>query len=132
MDFSAANTSLWGPIIQIGIIAGLILLANILCRKIPFIRKTMLPTAVLAGFLMLLLKIAGLLPMVSMNFLEGLTYHALAIGFIAMSLRIPAKNTEAEPLIGSKSGALIVSTYLVQALTGLVISLLLAYTIMHK
>lgn len=130
MDFSAANTSLWGPIIQIGIIAGLILLANILCRKIPFIRKTMLPTAVLAGFLMLLLKIAGLLPMVSMNFLEGLTYHALAIGFIAMSLRIPAKNTEAEPLIGSKSGALIVSTYLVQALTGLVISLLLAYTIM--
>ena len=33
-------------------------------------------------------------------------------------------------MIGSKSGALIVSTYLVQALTGLVISLVLAYTVM--
>lgn len=130
MDFSAANQSLWGPVVQIGIIAGLILLANILCRKIPFIRKTMMPTAVLAGFLMLLLKVFNLLPMISMNFLEGLTYHALAIGFIAMSLRIPTKSAENERLIGSKSGALIVATYLVQALLGLAISLLLAYTVM--
>lgn len=33
-------------------------------------------------------------------------------------------------MIGSKSGAPIVSTYLVQTITGLVLSLLLAYTFM--
>ena len=38
MDFSAANITLWNPIIEIGIIAALILLANVLRRKIPLIR----------------------------------------------------------------------------------------------
>ena len=56
MDFSAANTGLWNPIIQFGIIAGLILLANVLRRKVPLIRKTMMPTAVLAGFILLIAR----------------------------------------------------------------------------
>ena len=30
MDFSAANKELWNPMIQMGIISGLVLLANIL------------------------------------------------------------------------------------------------------
>jgi len=68
----------------------------------------------------------------SVTFLESITYHALALGFIAMSLRVPTKEAESETMIGSKSGALIVSTYLVQATVGLVISLGLAYTIMPE
>ena len=56
MDFSSANISLWSPIIQIGIICGLILLANVLRRKVLFIQKSLIPTAVLAGFMMLILK----------------------------------------------------------------------------
>jgi len=130
MDFSAANVELWSPIIQIGCIAGLILLANVLRRKIPFIRKTLMPTAVLAGFILLILKSFGILEIIDTEFLESLTYHTLALGFIAMSLRTPEKNSASGALIGSKSGALIVSTYLVQAIVGLVISLGLAYTIM--
>ena len=129
MDFSSANTALWSPIVQTGIIAGLILLANVMRRKIPAIRNTMIPTAVLAGFILL-----GLRSVVDVGigteFLEVLTYHALALGFIAMSLRIPTKETGSGAIIGSKSGALIVSTYLVQALVGLVISIGLAYTVM--
>lgn len=127
MDFSAANTTLWNPIIQIGIISGLILLANVLRRKILFVQKSLMPTAVLAGFILLLMRTSGLFPIDAM-FLEELTYHALALGFIAMSLRIPEKDNDSGVLIGSKSGALIVSTYLVQAITGLMISILLAYT----
>lgn len=130
MDFSAANSALWNPIIQIGIIATLILLSNILRRKFKFIQKTMIPTAVLAGFLLLILKSFNLVPFISTQFLETITYHTIALGFIAMSLRIPEKTVETEPMIGSKSGALIVSTYLVQALVGLIISLLLSYTFM--
>ena len=55
-----------------------------------------------------------------------------ALGFIAMALRIPEKQSESGVLKASKNGALIVSTYLVQALTGLVISLVLAYTFMPE
>lgn len=129
MDFSSANTALWNPMIQLGIICALILLANVLRRKVVFIQKSLIPTAVLAGFMLLILKSTNLIPFDS-DFMEMLTYHMLAIGFISMSLRIPDKQSSSGALIGSKSGALIVSTYLVQALTGLVVSLALAYTIM--
>lgn len=129
MDFSANNTALWAPIIQIGIIAGMILLANVLRRKIPFFRKSLLPTAVLGGFLLLLLRSVGIVQM-SMNFLETITYHALALGFIAQSLRIPEKHSDDGNLTGLKSGALIVSTYMVQVVLGLIISITLALTLM--
>ena len=129
MDFSAANTGLWSPLIQMGIIAMLILVANILRRKVSFIRNSLMPTAVLAGFMMLLLKMLDIVP-INTNFLEGITYHAIALGFIASSLRVPEKGNGEGVLHASKNGALIVSTYLVQALTGLVVSIGLAYTIM--
>ena len=37
MDFSNNNIVLWNPIIQLGIIAVFVLIANILRRKIKFI-----------------------------------------------------------------------------------------------
>ncbi len=129
MDFSAANTELWSPIIQIGIMASLMMLSNVLLRKIPFIKKSLMPISVLAGFILLILRTTGIHD-IDAVFLEKLTYHALALGFIAMSLRIPEKNSETGALIGARSGALIVSTYLVQAIVGLVISMGLAFTFM--
>ncbi len=129
MDYSQANASLWNPIIQIGIIAAMILLANVMRRKLPFIRKTLMPTAVLGGFLLLIFRQLNLIKM-DTAFLEMLTYHALGIGFIALTLRVPPKGSASGGLIGSKSGALIVSTYLVQAIVGLIVSLVLAYTFM--
>lgn len=129
MDFSAANTELWAPVIQIGIMAALIFLSNVLLRKIPFIKKSLMPISVLAGFILLLLRTTGILD-IDAVFLEKLTYHALALGFIAMALRIPEKNSGTIALTGARSGALIVSTYLVQAIIGLSISLVLAFTVM--
>ena len=128
MDFSAANTALWSPIIQTAIIAGLILLANVIRRKVSFIRHSLMPTAVLAGFILLILRTSGIVKM-DTEFLEVITYHAIALGFIALSLREPEKTAVEHNLHPSKNGALIVSTYLVQALVGLAISLLMAYTI---
>ena len=129
MDFSAANVELWSPIVQTSIIAGLILLANVIRRKIPFVRNSLMPTAVLAGFILLLLRTVGVVKM-DPEFLEVITYHAIALGFIALSLREPEKASVEHHLHPSKNGALIVSTYLVQALVGLGVSLVLAYTIM--
>ncbi|MCL1828866.1 MAG: sodium:glutamate symporter [Oscillospiraceae bacterium] len=129
MIYSANDTALWNFIIQFGIIAAVILAANFLRRKIPFIRKSLMPTAVLAGFILLILRSLNILPL-NLAFLEMITYHGIAFGFIAMSLRITEKPEGGGSLTGAKSGALIVSTYLVQAVTGLVITLFLAYTVM--
>ena len=129
MDFSSANAALWAPVIQLGIIAMLILAANVLRRKIALIRNSLMPTAVLAGFLMLILRTIGF-EVIDGVFLESVTYHAIALGFIALALRVPEEVEGESKYLGAKNGALIVSTYLVQALVGLMISLALAYTIM--
>lgn len=131
MDYSAANTSLWNPIIQMGIMAALIILANILRRKVKFIRQSLMPTAVIAGFILLIIKTTGLVH-IDPVFLEKVTFHSLGFGFIALSLKVPEKDTSDTPLVGAKSGALIVGTYLVQAVAGLVITLTLAYTFMPE
>ena len=131
MDFSAANTSLWNIMLQMGLLSGILLVANILRRKIPFVEKTLLPTAVIAGFIALFLRAFDWFP-VKLELLEIITYHSIAIGFIALSLQVPEKRSEAESggLVAAKSGALIVATYLIQGFFGLLITISLAYTLM--
>ncbi len=130
MNFSASNTGLWNGMIQLGILSAILLAANVLRRKVGFIRKSLMPTAVLAGFITLLLKAFGVISLEAL-FLDSITYHTIAIGFIALSLRIPEKNHQAETtsLDGPKSGALIVSTYLMQGILGIIISAGLALTV---
>lgn len=131
MDFSAANSALWNAVLQFGLLEALLLLANVLRRKISFFRKSLLPTAVLAGFLALIFRVTGLLKL-ELGFMEMITYHSIAIGFIAMSLQIPDKNEGVVKgdFTAAKSGALIVSTYLIQGLVGLIITICLAHTLM--
>ena len=130
MDYSAANHALWNVIIQMGLIAGAILLANLLRQRVGLIRRSLMPVAVLGGFLLLIAKIIGLVKL-DENLLEMLVYHGIALGFIAMSLRVPAeKDAGKGDLTGLRSGAAIVSTYLVQGMVGLLIMLLLGYTLM--
>ena len=83
MDYSAANTALWNVLIQFGILAAAIIVANILRRKIPFFRNSLLPTAVLAGFLLLILRSVGVIRLDG-QLMEMITYHGIAVGFIAM------------------------------------------------
>ena len=129
MNYSDLNTDLWRPVIVIGIISALTLLANILRSKVPFIKKTYVPTAVLAGFILLLLRSLGIVT-IRQDFLELITYHGIAIGFIAMSLRVKTQKTNDGYKVALKTGALIVSTYLIQVLVGLVIALILTFTFM--
>ena len=126
MDYSAANTALWNFVIQCGLIAAAILLANLLVKRVGIIKKSLMPVSVIAGLLLLIGKCVGLLRLDGVIF-EMLVYHGIALGFIAMSLRVPDKSVN-QAGQGLKSGALIVSTYLVQAISGLVLSMGLAYT----
>ena len=129
MDFTMDNISLWNFMLQLGILASILIAANMLRRKIPFIRKALMPTAVIAGFIALGVRLSGVIRMDTALF-EMITYHTIAIGFIALSLVIPKKEKNYSKLItGSKSGALIVGGYLIQGILGLIISIGLAYTI---
>lgn len=129
MNYSAENTVLWNFIIQMGFICGVLVIGNVLRLKLPFIKKTMMPTSVLSGFILLFLRIADILP-IDINFLEMVTYHGIGLGFIAMSLRISEKSSlKNQDFLALKNGALIVSTYLVQGIVGLIISLGFAYTV---
>ncbi len=135
MDFSAANISLWDLIIQMGIIAVALLFSNFLRRKLRFIRKSYIPVSVIAGFILCIIRNLGLefnwkFQPINGDTLEMLTYHGIAIGFIALSLRIEKENKDNGERASLKSGALIASTYVIQGITGLLISLLLAYTFM--
>ncbi len=130
MDYSAENLSLWNFIIQMGVIAVLILLSNLLKKNVGFFRRSLMPTAVLAGFLLLILRNLNILR-IDADLLSTVTYHGIAIGFIAMALRIKKQGDGASSAKeGLQSGALIVSTYLMQAVVGVIVSLGLAYTVM--
>jgi len=129
MDYSAANVSLWNGVIQLGYIAASILLCNRLRNRVEFIRRGMMPVAVMAGFILMLLKNFGVVHLDD-NFMEFLTYHGIALGFIAMSLRTVDRAANKDERSALKSGIVIVSTYMVQAVTGLVITIGLGYTIM--
>ena len=129
MDYSAANHALWNVIVQMGLIAGAIMLANLLRQKLPFIRKSLMPVAVLGGFLLLIAKYLHLVH-IDQALMEMLVYHGIALGFIAMSLRVPEEGGKPKgDLTGLKSGAVIVSSYMVQGVTGLLVTLLLAHTV---
>ncbi len=127
MDYSSANHGLWDIFVWLGIIAGLLLLANVLNRKVAAVRNSLMPVAALAGFLLLILRITGVAK-IPLALLEMITYHGIALGFIALSLKSARKGLGG--LFAFKGGALIVSTYLLQAIVGLVISAALFYTVM--
>ncbi|TVP96249.1 MAG: hypothetical protein EA374_01980 [Acholeplasmatales bacterium] len=136
MDFS--QFVVWEGIVLFGVLAVLLLFANVLRRKIPFLRRSLLPTAVIAGFLGLLLKetvYAWLVDearyTITLDQLRVITYHTIALGFIALGLKVKAVMDIKVPKSRSFfSGMLIVSLYLIQGFVGLSLTILLGYTIM--
>ena len=131
MDYSASNGTLWSLILLLGALALALGAAMILRTNVKFIRKAMIPTAVLAGFLLLFFRETGLISL-DEKILEMLVYHTIGLGFIAMSLRqaLRPKGSDGKRtgrLTGLKSGAIIVGTYLVQAMAGLAVSMALSF-----
>ncbi|NLC89200.1 MAG: hypothetical protein GX681_03945 [Clostridiaceae bacterium] len=132
MDFSSANKELWEFVLTSGVLAILLLLANLLRRKTRFFRNALVPTSVIAGFLGLIFNESRLITL-DVDLLQMLTYHGLAIGFIALSLRVPRlhdlKKQKGDGLYNSvNSGMLIVSNYLMQGALGLIITIIASFT----
>jgi len=129
---SAYNT--WELVMQFGIIALMLMIANIVRRKVKIFRNLLFPTSIIAGFIGLAVRymISGLdiridgVLILDVNFLKMITYHTIALGFIAMGLKTPQKvegQVRGKPF---KTGLIIVNTYLLQGIVGVVLTAVLA------
>jgi len=86
--------------------------------KISVVKNLLLPTCLIAGVLGLLVSIAPGLPKVIVHSrFEFYVYHSLALLFVVMGLKKPAKKSRGAINIG----AIMVMTYLLQALVGLAV-----------
>jgi len=128
MDYSAANTTVWSAVITFGIIGTVVLLSNILRLKISIVKKSLFPTAVIAGFLLLAVKELGWIDL-DINMLSIITFHSVAIGFIAITLRLPKESARTGALLGFKTGATALATYMIQIIVGMGIAFILAATV---
>ncbi len=129
---SFQSIEVWNFIIMLAILSGALLLAGALRRMIPLLRRSLLPGAVLAGFLLLIgdgiyRSVTGVSFFRSGNnliTLEAMTYHGLGLGVVAMSLkqsqRAKSKGRNREVF---RSGAITVCGYLIQGVVGLLITL---------
>lgn len=135
--------SVWGDIHLFAAILLSVLVANAIKRAIPFLRASLIPTSVLGGVVLILLSgvyklLGGEVSLYDTPFfaghgtamLETITYHTLALGFIASSLK-----TSEEKLTKKRSeeifntGVTTVSTYLLQAILGFAITMVVAMVI---
>ena len=125
--------SVWKVLLQIGLLLVFLLIGNTLRRTIPFLRKAFIPSALIGGLLLfifniifeLIAKQAGSdIYLVDKRVMQIITYHALAIGFIASSLKIVAKDKKAPVFESIQNGAITGGTYMLQAVVGIFVSLI--------
>ena len=132
--FNFWDGQIWSFIITVSLLLGAMLLANLLRQKIPFLKTSLMPSAVLGGFIVLLIdtlykKLTGS-SMFSLSVLESITYHGLGLGFIALAWRHldGVKGKKARKDVFNTS-TVTVGGYLIQAIAGLIISVALFYLI---
>ena len=127
-DFSLNSyDSVWKFVIQLLMLLGFLVLGNMLRRSIPFLRKSFIPSALIGGVLLILVAafVKWVSPtdyeMIDRQIMKVITYHALAIGFIATTLKV-ANNEKRKGLgvLSIQNGLLTGATYMLQAVFGIV------------
>ena len=133
-DFSA-----WGAVNLFAVLLISLLAANLLKKLVPGLKAALIPSSVLGGGLLIL--VAGIYKLITGNVmfdtkffgsngtanLELITYHCLALGFIASSFK-SSKGQLTKKRMGEifNTGLTTVSTYLLQGVLGMAISLVAA------
>ena len=113
------NWELMNFFVYIGL---LLFVAKIIKEMVPFLNKVIIPSALIAGFIGLVIS-DGFLNIISLDNGSGgridlifdTVYHAMAIGFIALTLRRDKNPTDKKVW---STGMVIVITYLLQAVVG--------------
>ena len=128
-DFSLANYgAVWAFMVQFGLLLMFLMLGNVLRRKIPLFRNCLVPSALLGGAALLLVNFICKqfdVFLVDNRLMQVITYHCLAIGFAAMSLKTERSTHKARRSQVVEFGALQGATYMLQAFVGLGITILL-------
>ena len=130
------DSDVWSWILLFAVLTGSLLVGNTLRRKIPLLRNSLIPTSVIGGAVLLI--VAAIYKAITGNVmfdtaafggngtenLEIITYHALALGFIASSLKYSDKPVNKKRLAEIfDTGVTTVSTYLLQAVVGMTITI---------
>ncbi|MBQ9796281.1 MAG: hypothetical protein IJW50_01035 [Clostridia bacterium] len=127
-DFTLANYSaVWAFLVQFGLLFLFLLVGNILRRTIPLFRNCLVPSALLGGALLLVVNIICKqfdFVLVDNRLMQVITYHCLAIGFAAMSLKTEKSTHKTNRAQVFEFGALQGGTYMLQAFVGLGITLI--------
>ncbi|MEM5947251.1 sodium:glutamate symporter [Spirochaetia bacterium 38H-sp] len=117
----------WTFAMDIAVLSLLLLGGTFLKRKVGFFRKFLFPNAIIAGFIGLLLgkDFLGIIDIPEER-LGTYVYHLMAVGFIALALK--ERKQESIPIV-VKTGAFIVSGYLLQGIIGFGLGLALLFFI---
>lgn len=118
------NINSWSLLIQLFIISAAMLIGNVIRRKVGFMNRSLIPTALIGGLLIFILKlIPSFNALIDKNTMEIITYHTLALGFIAMSLRVKKETCVTSTTKVFETGVLTIGTYIVQAVVGLLVTI---------
>ena len=131
--------NVWGGFFLVATLLVSLLLGNALKKNIPFLQESLIPTSVIGGLLLLIFSTAVNVitgkDFFNMDIFGGngyanlaiITYHALALVFIASSFKASDnKMTKERSVEIFNTGVTTVSTYLIQAIFGLGIGLIVA------
>ena len=132
--FNFWDAEIWSFVITLSILLASMFVANIMRRKIALFRNSLMPSSVLGGFIVLIAdgiyKSVFGSSMFSLTVLESLTYHGLGLGFIALAWRhldgVKGKKARRDVF---NTATVTVGGYLLQAIAGLTITVILYYLI---
>ena len=128
-NFTLANyDAVWAFLVQLGLLLIFLMLGNILRRSIPLFRKCLIPSALLGGSLLMVVDIIAKqfgIALVDNRLMQVITYHCLAIGFAAMSLKTEKSIHKTNRAQIVEFGALQGGAYMLQAFVGMGITLIL-------
>lgn len=119
----------WDVIIYFLLIGVLLFVGKVLKTKLPFLNRIVLPTALLGGLIGLLFsnEIVSRLGLgistytVDNDVMQAIVYHALALGFISLTLRQGENKNKRKVW---STGMIITSTYALQGFLGILLILL--------
>ena len=133
------DSSVWSFVLLMGLLLGSLLVANIFKRRVPFLKNSLIPNSVLGGIIIILVewiyKFIAKRPFFDSamfgynghDTLEIITYHCLALGFIASSLKTTGgKITKKRFDEILNTGVTTVATYLLQGIVGIVMTVIAA------
>lgn len=133
-DFSLKSyDSAWAIVVQLLLLLGFLFLGNIIRRSIPFLRKAYVPSALIGGLILLLFNILCKnvfgFALIDQQVMQVITYHSLAIGFIAMTLKVTKRENKKDGtgIRSFQNGALTGATYMLQAIFGILTILIFVW-----